>query len=438
MNTYLQEKNIAQTIYTLREGAFAGLAITSSITIYNAASNALGKWIHSTEAIIIASAFFAFLFYLIIDGPLSKLMPYFFNKWHSKNWKTRQDKGLIREIGFVAFVFLAISASLTFWSRYIITDNIIAPPDNSALLKQVDEQTETFNATRQDLKEELRNARATEAQRIRNAKKEGERLIRAAIASGPVAWQEHYKSGNGWFAKQRGRIGKYLAGIEQAKDKAEDMVEAERNVVKDLETKFTGYTTDTRKDSLLFGLTALHMKDVERMETRKSIWNNTLFILDLIFLLGALLGSRLLAKARAHYGVDVEYESEHSFISVVRESSHRIWQWALGKVNQWVQKLPTVAAVGATLQNPGATIPPDHASGQLPTGLGGAPQGATGGRLSLEDALLLSQQLDRANSKLRSYQSKLRRHEGRKETNERGIRKWEAIVSDLEKRLQDQ
>jgi hypothetical protein len=215
-------------------------------------------------------------------------------------------------LGVGAFIILTLLAharffattTATYLSRTPMAAAIVGEVQGAAEITAIETAQSERAARTAKLEKEKNRIANSEAMRIREARRQGKKLVEAAINSQGENVAALYKSGNAWVMSDR-KFRAYRDGIRKAKEEAARL-EAEAR----METKAASeaFIASTAQDTAyLSTLNRILENKVARNEQLTSVYNFTLGFLDIAF--GVLYWFLSLFLAQFKRKHDIEYES---------------------------------------------------------------------------------------------------------------------------------
>lgn len=239
--------------------------------------------------------------------------------------KSEKSVAYRQALGVWAFVILTLLAharffattTLTYFSRTPMAAAIVGEVQGTAEISAIETaQSERAERTAKLEKEKNRIA-GSEAKRIREARKAGQKLIDAAINSQGENVAALYRKGNGWVMSDR-KFKAYRDGIRKAREEAARLESEARMETKAASEAFIASTA--QDTAYLSTLNELLRNKVARNEQLTGVYNFTLGFLDIAF--GVLYWFLSLFLAQFKRKHDIEYESP--FAGVFAKISDRI------------------------------------------------------------------------------------------------------------------
>lgn len=329
-------KEIAHWFHRGRETCFAVLAITSAIVFYQGVTDRLEGVVDYRLSVLIACITCA-LFYMAIDGPLSSMLPSFFNERTRKNWKSRSkdERVYINWLGGLAFILLFVTGTISVWSSFILADSIVQTPDQSGLISTIATESERQERHAGTLAEQLRNAERSEAERVRNAMEQGRNAVERAKKAGNPEWSRTFKNHMVYAEKLaakrslKGNFKSWYEGVKQAQADSIWLVTQEKQQVADLRKAYISVSADSTKGQYLLTLAQLGQEEVKQSNFMRRVWANFFILLDIISALGGVFFTFMLAKYENMYG-QVVFDGSFSLAGIINETFRAVGQTMLG------------------------------------------------------------------------------------------------------------
>lgn len=295
-------------------------------------------------------------YYGSVELLISILLPYSAEEITSPRMKgyDKKKRRYIRTVLIVGFMLTGISMSMSYFFSQDAAQRISRHVDIAPFQEIQATQSSDFSATLSSLDTDLKEARRTERSRVA-----------AAIASGPEKWQELYNSRNGWFLKQKGKIGQYIAAIDAEKNRVRQLEEEKRQFA---------ISGSTKKDEILASVAGVQLSQVKEAESEKSRKQMALFIIACGAGVVALVFAFMLGFHRAAEGRQVE-DAPMSPALILSRLSGKIWRGFSDTVTNQYE----LSFSGAT--NPATS----GATNQSNNSASGKNNGSAGGRKGLSD-----------------------------------------------------
>lgn len=279
------------------------------------------------------------LYYGSVELLISILLPYSAEEVTSARMKgyNKKKRRYVRTVLAVGFMLTGISMSMSYFFSQDAAAKISKHIDITPFQEIQATQSGDYAATLSSLDDELKEARRTEKQRIA-----------AAIANGPEKWQELYKSRNGWFLKQKGKVGEYIAAIDAEKNKVRQLEEEKRQFA---------LSGSAKKDEILASVAGVQLaqaKDAEADRGRKQL---ALFIIACGAGLVAVVLAFMLGFHRAAEGRQVE-DAPMSPALIISRFLGMVWRGVSDTVTERYELSFSGATMDATSQ---ATRDTSHA-----------------------------------------------------------------------------
>lgn len=313
------EKKTAISFRAYKNAALFFLAVTSFVVTYPYGLKVVTPLLGSRAPL--AAAFIAYLIFRIIDKPLSQALDYLEKtaghgltwnlfKWDNVQWK----KAIV--IALTVFT-MAMTGSMSFISSYLISNTVAPPPDRGKLEENRQKNQDLYQGVLNELNADISKTEAA----IPKAKRDGHRLVEAAIRSESASWQKNYRDGNSWFKKQRGGPRRYLARIAAAKADSAALVEARSTALLALQDQKTKHLAgagqiNTATDKAFFA-------DWQRTETMFNSFWKFIFLMDI---------AAVIVVFILHWFLVMQYRTGHtlpesrtSFALAFSEWRSRIW-----------------------------------------------------------------------------------------------------------------
>lgn len=279
-------------------------------------------------AAIAIGAIAAVLGSFVIDGVLDRLLPFAFSRY---------DKGIEKRkkrfhwaVRFFTVALLVISGTITWWLMPEIAAVAVKPPDDSAYLSLIDSVQSRSVAMLEDRQTEIETAQATERQRVKDAERQGKRLVATAVNAGGDRFAQLWRQGNAWVRTDR-KFRKARAGIEAAQRQADELVAAEKNLVATLRADRSDlqHTSIAKADSVATTIAANMVRTQDRYISRLDNLTSVLVWTDISWMVIAFILAFLIGMVDGH-----EVQDRRSAIGVIFEVLTKHKQNALATV-EW-------------------------------------------------------------------------------------------------------
>lgn len=301
---------------------FLGLGLTTIYTAYNFALPKFEQAGFLGDIAIRAGATIVTLFiHKLFDSDLRKNVILAFRAVMSSDWRAA-GRG-VRSVAIFFFILavgrLCLSGGATVISAFFMGDDIVEDGDVAGVEELVKKRAENKAYIISSYDKDLSEARRTERQRIRDAERDGQRLIEAAVKSGTFHQQEMWRTNPGFFSSlQAGKYYKankaYADRIFAAQSRAAAMVAEERAKVESIRQGKDIALNQVSTDSTELGLIHLKEKEIAKAEFKELLVTTSFTILDLVFFIMALLTSRGIALA-------MPYRPEY----IIFDEAPKIW-----------------------------------------------------------------------------------------------------------------
>lgn len=182
--------------------------------------------------VIMISAITAVMGSFVIDGLLDRLAPFAFSRY-DREVIGQREKAFHWFIRVFVVLLLIASGTITWWLMPEISAVAVKPPDDSRYLSLIDSIQSRSVSVLEERQTEIATAQATERQRVRDAERQGKKLVETAINAGGDRFAELWRQGNTWVRSDR-KFRKVRAGIEAAQRQADELVAREKNLVASL------------------------------------------------------------------------------------------------------------------------------------------------------------------------------------------------------------
>ncbi|MCB0595493.1 MAG: hypothetical protein KDD28_15480 [Phaeodactylibacter sp.] len=301
---------------------FLGLSLTTIYTAYNFALPKFSQVGFLGDIAIRAGATIVTMFiHKLFDSDLRKNVILAFRAIMSNSW--RQAARGVRSVAIFFFILavgrLCLSGGATIISAFFMGDDIVEDGDVAGVEELVKKRAENKTYIISSYDADLREARKTESQRVRDAERRGRQLIEQAIKTGTPSQQSMWKSNPGFFSSlQPGKYYKankaYADRIFEAQSRAAAMVAEERSKAEGIRQGKDIALNKVYEDGTELGLIRLKEKEIEKAEFKELLVTASFTILDLVFFIMALLTSRGIALA-------MPYRPEY----IVFDEAPKIW-----------------------------------------------------------------------------------------------------------------
>lgn len=335
------------TLFLLKITTLASFAIL-------AYSSLLGKMPH--WMVIGLSALTAYLGSFVIDGLLDKLLPF------AASQIDKNIEGRYRNFHYftrvVTLLLLVTSGTITWWLMPQAAEMATRKPQDGKYLAAIDSVNRRAALSLESMAGEIRKAQDTERSRVRQAERDGQRMVRDAIASGSIWQVKSYKQNKfSWLESRSNRDKKdkaYAAGIHRAIAARDSMVQAERKLAATLIQQRDQLQSTTIAAANQLTTTLTKQVDDQWKKYHKKVANITtvLVVTDIVWMI------LVLILAIAIWWVDgFEVKEEKTLIGVVFNAMTRTEQAALSGMESMIASRFSGSTSGS------ASPPPAKASG---------------------------------------------------------------------------
>lgn len=312
------------------------LSFTSMPVVFTTAR----EWFSSMElppyVVLIGANVVTLAYYGSVELLISILLPYSAEEVTSARMKgyNKKKRRYIRTVMVVGFLLTGISMSMSYFFSQDAAARISKSVDIAPFQEIQATQSGDYAAAIASLDSDLKEARRTESRRIA-----------AAIANGPEKWQQLYRERNGWFLKQKGSIGQYIAAIDAEKTRVRALEEEKR--------QFT-LTGAAKKDEILASVAGVQLAQAKDAEADRSRKQFALFIIACGAGLVALIFAFMLGFHRAAEGRQVE-DAPMSPALILSRLFGKVWRGVSDTVTEQYQLSFSGATIDATTQATQAT-----------------------------------------------------------------------------------
>ena len=313
--------------------AFNSLIIILSFTSIPVVFTTAMQWFASLGlpqfGILIGANVVAIAYYAGVEVLISILLPYAAGEITSSRMSgyEKKKRRYIRGVLAIGFALTCVSMSMSYFFSQDAAQKMSKKVDIKPFQSIQETQSRDYGTTVASLDTDLKEARRTEKSRVK-----------AAIAAGPERWQELYNERNGWFLRQKGKIGRYLASIESEKAKASELEKEKRQFV---------LSGSTKKDEILASVAGVQLAQAEDAKNERSRNQMVLFIIACGAGVIAVFMAFMLGWHRASEGQQVE-DAPMSPAMIISRLSGRVWRYISGNVSERYELSFQHATTGAT------------------------------------------------------------------------------------------
>lgn len=312
------------------------LSFTSMPVVFTTAKEWFTSMQLPASIVLIGANIVTIAYYGSVELLISILLPYSAEEITSARMKGygKKKRRYIRTVLIVGFFLTGISMSMSYFFSQDAAQKISKHVDITPFQEIQATQSNDFTTALSSLDADLKEARRTEKRRIA-----------AAIAAGPENWRKLYNERNGWFLRQRGKIGEYVASIE-----------AEKNRVRQLEEEKRQFTLSgaTKKDEILASVAGVQLSQAQEANEERSRKQLALFIIACGAGVVALVFAFMLGFHRAAEGRQVE-DTPMSPALILSRLFGKMWRGVSDNVIEQYGLSFSVAPGGATIEATQAT-----------------------------------------------------------------------------------
>jgi len=307
---------------------FLGLGLTTIYTVFNTALpkfEALGFL--GNVGVRIAASVVALFIYRLFDGDLRKNVVTALRALRSNDW-SHVGKGVRSVAVFFAVLAglrLLLSGGATLISSIFIGDDLVADGNTEVVEDVVQRRQQNKAFVLKDYEQQISQAQRTQSARISQAKKRGQELVDAAVASGTPSQREMWKANQGFFTSLNPRSKYYKTNkayyerIQQAKKQAEELEDSERILVSRLRTDKARELSQVAEDTTETMLLALETRIIEKAALKELVITASLTSVDLLLFILAILTSNMLALV-------IPYRPDYEFFDDTPSIAPVIWK----------------------------------------------------------------------------------------------------------------
>ena len=242
-----------------RQGALSICAISSVLVVYQiGAYTARMMGMTGFMEVIIASLL-VMVGYIAIDWTLLNALSSFSNL----------DEGKTKKIPIItlAAFSLVTTIGLSLVSNTILSNDMVGETRLLEYNNKLDETTRQTNAAKLAAFSAIEKAEGKEEEKIKQAKKEADRLLQAAIYSKGDKMAALYKQNNGWA---RARL---APAVNQAKEEGQKLIEQASNTTEATQATYASVLSyDVAKDTTLSTyLSTLKIAESERLSKKANL-----------------------------------------------------------------------------------------------------------------------------------------------------------------------
>lgn len=317
--------------------SFAWLAATTGYTVAQAAKGWGNQWLIGMAILVM---------FALVDAYSQNL-----GKFAIRGFI---DKSFRNDIGTLTFIIVLMlfagrftaSTFMTYIASKPLAESISPPPDTQADQAAIEKAQSARNNNLDALREEKERLERSEAKRVRDAKRAGEKLVDDAINAGGANFARLYRAGNDWVKTDR-KFRKTREAIKAARVQADGLIFIEKEATRAAQSAYIAALGS--KDEVTGALASVMKTKSDRYNSKVDRYTITLYLIDFAAAILAII--TLIAIVKYEVKTNSQYKSiftavfarvtekvQSDVVSVTEKTSLAGWEL----IFTGITKLPTL------------------------------------------------------------------------------------------------